>query len=273
MRPDTMTHSPRPRRRSKTDRLDPHTRLGLTPQASAEDLERAHRELVSLLEGAPESMRRWAQQEIAAADEAYAALSHPASGRSARRPSSLRRLAVGTLTLAVTVGVVVGVYDIGGGQSKAKAQQAATAAPHGLNASQQARVSQLMMQLQAQPKDAATLIQLGDIFFEAHDYNGARGWMKRAVAAAPGDLRARMALGAAEFNNSDAADAQRDWLRVISADPKNVEAYYDLGFLYVSRTPPDMADAKKMWGKVIALAPNSTVAKTVATHIKGLAKE
>src|ERR1039458_7538690 len=117
MRPDTMTHSPRPRRRSKTDRLDPHTRLGLTPQASAEDLERAHRELVSLLqgapesmrrwaqqeiggapqaggedlerahrelvsllEGAPESMRRWAQQEIAAADEAYAALSHPASG-------------------------------------------------------------------------------------------------------------------------------------------------------------------------------------------------
>jgi cytochrome c-type biogenesis protein CcmH/NrfG len=218
-------------------------------------------------------MRRWAQQEIAAADEAYAALSHPASGRSARRPSSLRRIAIGTLTLVVTVGVVVGVYDIGGGQSKAKAQQGAKAEPQGLNASQQARVSQLMMKLRAQPKDVATLIQLGDAFFEAHDYNSARGWMKRAVAAAPGDLRARMALGAAEFNIGDAAGARRDWLRVIAADPKNVEAYYDLGFLYVSKTPPDMADAKKMWGKVIALAPNSAVAKTVAMHIKGLAKK
>ncbi|HYM45810.1 MAG TPA: hypothetical protein VES65_06560 [Solirubrobacteraceae bacterium] len=228
---------------------------------------------MSFLEDAPESMRGWAQHEIAAADEACAALSHPTSGSSARRPSSLRRIAIGTLTLAVTAGVVVGVYDIGGGQNKAKAQQGATAKPQGLNASQQARVSQLMRKLKAQPKDAATLIQLGDAFFEAHDYNSADGWMKRAVAAAPGNLRARMALGAAEFNMSDAADARRDWLRVISADPKNVEAYYDLGFLYVSRTPPDMADAKKMWGKVIALAPNSTVAKTVAMHIKGLAKE
>ena len=34
-----------------------------------------------------------------------------------------------------------------------------------------------------------------------------------------------------------------------------------------------MADAKKMWEKVVTLAPNSSEAKTVATHLKGLASE
>ncbi len=94
--------------------------------------------------------------------------------------------------------------------------------------------------------------------------------MKRAVTVAPGNATAHLALGAAEFNIGDIADAQREWLYVIAEDRKNVEAYYDLGFLYVSKEPPDMADAKKVWEKVIALAPKSSEAKTIAMHLKGL---
>ena len=71
-------------------------------------------------------------------------------------------------------------------------------------------------------------------------------------------MKARLALGAAKFNLGDVADAQRDWLRVIALDPENVEAYYDLGFLYLSEDPPDMARAKKMWRKVVELAPGSS---------------
>ncbi len=79
--------------------------------------------------------------------------------------------------------------------------------------------------------------------------------MKRAVAArpreregAPGARCVRVQPGRRRRRPAGLAPCHR-------ADPKNVEAYYDLGFLYVSRTPPDMAEAKKMWGKVVALAP------------------
>lgn len=250
----------------------PHARLGLSSQANAEDAERAHGELVSFLEGAPDGLRRWAKGEIAAADDAYAAISAPASARTARA-SPLRRIGVGIVTLAVTAGVVVGVYDIGGGEGKAKPQSGAAAEAPSLSPGDQVRVSQLMRKLKAKPKDVATLVQLGNIFFAARDYNGAGGWMKQAVAIEPGNVKARLALGASEFNISDVADARRDWLRVIAADPKNVEAYYDLGFLYLSKDPPEMAEAKRMWSKVVELAPpNSSVAKTVATHLKGLEK-
>ena len=52
--------------------------------------------------------------------------------------------------------------------------------------------------------------------------------------------------------------------------PRNVEAYYDLGFLYLSKKPSDTARAKAAWSKVIEIAPKSAVAKTIATHLKGL---
>ncbi len=250
----------------------PHARLGLNSQASAEDVKRAHRELVGFLEGAPDGLRRWAKGEIAAADDAYAAISDPASARRARRRSPRRRIAVAIVALAATVAVVVGVYDSGGGQEKASSQNGGAAEAPVLSPGDQVRVSQLMKRLKAKPKDVATLVQLGNIFFEARDYNNAGGWMKQAVALDPKNVKARLALGASEFNLGDASDARRDWSRVIALDPKNVEAYYDLGFLYVSKKQPDMAEAKKMWGKVVALDPGSAVAKTVATHLKGLEK-
>jgi cytochrome c-type biogenesis protein CcmH/NrfG len=253
-------------------RRSPHARLGLTSEASAEEVERAHGELVSFLDGAPEGLRRWARGEIAAAEDAYAALSGPARARKARRASPLRRVAIAIVTLGVSAGIVVAVYNTGGGKSDAGSQGGGAAEAPGLSPGDQVLVSKLMRKLKAKPKDVATLVQLGDAFFNARDYNSAGGWMKQAVAIEPGNVKARLALGAAEFNIGDAADARRDWLRVIAADPKNVEAYYDLGFLYVSKDPPEMAEAKLMWRKVVALAPNSAVAKTVATHLKGLEK-
>ncbi len=267
-----MTRSPRPRLRAQAGRPDPHAGIGLTPEASAEDAERAHRELVSFLEGAPEGVRRWARQEIAAVEEAYAAICDPAGAREALRPSPLKRVAVGTLALVVVVAVVVGVYQLGGG-SKASSGGAGTAEGQKLTHSEEASVGELMKELKANPDNASVLLALGDVYFKAHDYNTAGGWMKRAVAAAPGNATAHLALGAAEFNIGDIADARHEWLHVIAANRKNVEAYYDLGFLYVSEEPPDMADAKKVWEKVVALAPNSSEAKTIATHLKGLAKE
>jgi cytochrome c-type biogenesis protein CcmH/NrfG len=251
----------------------PRARLGLADQASAEDAERAHRELVDFLAGAPEGLRRWARGEIAAADEAYAALSGATGAGASRRRRPLKRLAVGIVTVAVAAGVVVGVYEIGGGQGKDEPRSGEAAEAPGLSPGDRVLVAKLMRKVKANPNDAATLVQLGNVFFNAQDYNSAGGWMKRAVAIEPRNAKARLALGAAEFNLGQSADARRDWLRVIAVDAENVEAYYDLGFLYLSRNPPDMARAKAMWRKVVELAPpGSSVAKTVTTHLEGLEK-
>ena len=50
-------------------------------------------------------------------------------------------------------------------------------------------------------------------------------------------------------------------------DPKKAEAYYDLGFLKLSKTPPDSAGAKALWDKVIELDPNGPLAQKVQNHM------
>jgi tetratricopeptide (TPR) repeat protein len=250
-----------------------YARLGLTPDASDQDVEKAHRELVGFLEGAPEGARRWARDEIAAVNEARAALSEPARRAAAGRRAGLKRLGVGLATLAIAVGVVVAVYNAGGDSNGSGSEGAGTAKAQGLSSSDRARIGQLMGKVERNPKDAASLLELGDIYFQAGDYNHAGSWMEQVIAIEPQNVKARLALGASQFNLGAVADARAQWERVIALDPKNVEAYYDLGFLYLSKDPPQTEKAKRLWRKVIAMAPpGSEVAKTVATHLKGLEK-
>lgn len=192
------------------------------------------------------------------------------STRPTRSSPRLRRIAVGVATLAVTIGVVVAVYNMGGGQDEPAPRPTATAEPQGLSPADRARVAGLVEKLDANPEDVAALVALGDVFFKAGDYKTAGTWMEHAVAIDPDNVRAQLALGAAKFNLGDAAAARRQWLRVIALDPENVEAHYDLGFLYLSSEPPETTKAQEMFRKVVELAPGSAVAKTVTTHLGGL---
>lgn len=262
-------------------------RLGLTDKASDDDVETAHTELVRFLQGAPAGLATWAEREIASADEAYALLSDPAADLKAvsgsTPPAAAARpargginlsyrvlLAVVALAAAAVIGVVV--YQSGEPSTGSAEPAAATTATADASAPQldTAKVEQLMQKISANPDDVAALTALGDLYFQAGDYNTAGGWMAKVVAIEPKNVKARLALGAAQFNLGNAGAAEKQWQRVVALDPKNVEAYYDLGFLYLSRKPADKARAKAAWAKVIAIAPDSEVAKTVATHLETL---
>lgn len=263
-------------------------RLGLTATASDDDVESAHAELVEFLDGAPAGLRRWARRETAAADEAYALLSGPTADLAALARTSTpaapqarsggvllsSRLVIGVVAAAAAVVLGVVVYQSGDSSSTSAAAGQTTAANTAGTTStpqvDQAQVAQLMEKISANPKDVASLVALGDIFFQAGDYNTAGGWMAKVVVLQPKNLEARLALGAAQFNVGNVAEAERHWKRVVALDPKNVEAYYDLGFLYLSKKPSDSARARAAWSKVVEIAPNSAVAKTVATHLEGL---
>ena len=261
-------------------------RLGLTIKASDNDVETAHADLAEFLGKAPAGLRTWAGRELASIDEAYALLTEPAAATAAvagkASPPTRARLARDGIHLpsrlvlrlvAVAVVAVIGVvvYESGKPSTASGLPPAATTTTV-TSASQldTAKVAQLMERISANPNDVAALAALGDLYFQAGDYNTAGGWMAKVVAISPKDAKARLALGAAEFNLGNTTAAEKQWKQVVALDPKNVEAYYDLGFLYLSKRPVDTARAKAAWAKVIALAPKSDVAKTVAAHLKTL---
>jgi cytochrome c-type biogenesis protein CcmH/NrfG len=265
--------------------------LGLTRGASNSDVEAAHDEIIAFVARAPEDLRAWAEQQTAAADEAYTRLSGdpadeapnvtptavtppppgpvdapqaPAGSRSRRR-----RLIVAGATAIALAAVGFGVYSLGG-DKKDKGSAAAPATQTTATPVDSQQVAQLMQKISTNPKDVKSLVKLGDVYFQAGDYETAATWMTKVVALQPRNTTALLALGAVRFNVGKTAEAERHWRKVTEIAPKNVEAHYDLGFLYLSKNPPDMAKVKSEWNQVVALDPGSDVAKTISAHLSQL---
>ena len=280
-------------------------RLGLRANASDQDVEAAHTGLVEFLELAPHEVQSWAAARTTDVDEAFALLSgpeqdliapaarsvatvqdapEPAYGPSvaapiapaspaSRRPG--RTQLVWAIVPLLIVAIVLGVYYMGrsdvpgmsGTPTNTQATQAAgapTAAPV-----DKVKVADLMKKISANPKDVASLQGLGDAYFAASDYKNAIIWEQKILDVDPKNQVALLALGAAQFNLGNAAEAERNWLVAAKLYPDSAEVHYDLGFLYMSQTPPNTAKMTAEWNKVIAIDPNSAIAKTVATHLKG----
>jgi tetratricopeptide (TPR) repeat protein len=279
-------------------------RLGLRDSASDQDVEAAHNGLVDFLDLAPHEVKSWAAARTTDVDEAFALLSGPeqdlippavataqhaletprptaASTPAAPAPTGRRWPQRAQLVWAITplliVAVVFAVYFMGKGSSvpgiTGTPTNTTTTAPTAAGPQavpvDQAKVAALMKKISANPKDTASLQSLGDVYFAATDYKNATTWEQKILAIDPKNQVALLALGAAQFNSGNAVEAKKQWLVAAALYPKSAEVHYDLGFLYMSATPPDNVNRDAEWKKVIAIDPNSQLAKTVSTHIQG----
>jgi tetratricopeptide (TPR) repeat protein len=183
----------------------------------------------------------------------------------AQQQGGLRRLALGAGALVVAAVAIFAVYKLG---EPSVPGITGSPAPSSLAGGvDQAEVLTLMSKLSDNPQDLATLQDLANLYYAAGDYAAAGTWLDKILAIDPKNVAALLGSGAASFNLGDNASAEADWRAVLAVDPKNAEAHYDLGFMYLSKDPPDMDKVRAEWNEVIAIDPNSDIAKTVATHL------
>jgi tetratricopeptide (TPR) repeat protein len=183
----------------------------------------------------------------------------------------LRRAGIAAVFALGGAGLAFAGYNAGGGGGV----PAITSSPtDGAVASgptlDEERVASLMAQIQANPEDVGALLSLADEFYIVGQWQTAATWLDKALAIEPQNVRALLAKGATAWNLRDPATAETIWLSVVALDPNNVEAHYDLGFLYLNREPSDMEGVQREWTKVIELDPNSALAQNVKTHLDAL---
>ncbi len=279
------------------------SRLGLRADARDQDVESAHNVLVEFLELAPREVKSWAAARTNDVDEAFALLSGPEADlvaatqgtvwapdapvdlqkhtlTSPPAPSafaafasnkSRRRQMVWAVGPLLAVAVVLGVFQMGKsdvpGISGTPTGTETTAAAGAATPVDQAKLAALMQKISANPKDIASLQDIGNLYFTATDFKSAIVWEQKVLAVDPKNQVALLALGAGQFNLDNAAEAKKTWLIAAGLYPKTAEVHYDLGFLYFSQIPPDTAKMTAEWEKVVAIDPDSALAKTVATHL------
>jgi thioredoxin-like negative regulator of GroEL len=222
----------------------------------------------------PEAQPKRTRKEGPAPQASTAATADEAATLTAPIPASngiWKRVALAGAAVVAVVAIAVGVNAVVNGTPADATGSDGTTAQATAPAIDQAKVSSLMEQYQANPEDTSVLLALADEFYAGQEYDKAATWLDKLLALEPEDVQALLARGAVSFNLGDLPAAETTWNKVVAIAPDNAEVHYDLGFLYLNQTTPDWVGVQREWTLVVKLDPGSDLATTVQSHLDALA--
>jgi tetratricopeptide (TPR) repeat protein len=193
-----------------------------------------------------------------------------AAAGGARRPTGL--LVVLGVVAAVAIAFVA--YAIGHG-SAAPAAAGAEGASSASSAVpvDPAQVAALMQKITANPQDTTSLQTLGNMYYDANDFANALVFYEKIAVITPKDDGSWIAVAAAAYQSGKEDRAVEAWNKALGINPDNIEAHYGLGFYNLDKTPSDEAKARAEWAKVVAIAPQSDLAKQVQAELDRLGSQ
>ena len=133
----------------------------------------------------------------------------------------------------------------------------------------EARAQTLRAAAEQNPRDAATRVQLGNMYFDAGRFPEAARWYEGALQIDPRDANVSTDLGIAYYytNQPDKALAQFD--HSLQVDPKHSKTLLNVGVVRAFGKQ-DLAGAAKAWQRVIEVAPDSPEARAARQALDGL---
>ena len=174
-------------------------------------------------------------------------------------------LAAVGFAIALAFGVGLVGYVLGTHATPAASVTAAQPQP---TDNARATAAHLVERVLANPTDTELLFSLGDLLYQMGEYQFAAAAMEKLLQLDPAHVPARLSLAAGLFNLGRLDEAEAAWRDVLKLDPDNLEALYDLGFLYLNQVPPDLDAAKEAWGEVLRIAPDSDVGRSIREQIE-----
>ncbi len=265
--------------------------LGLPADASSQQVETAHDDLVAYLEKAPTELRPWARREIGAIDEAFALLSDPTLDRS---PAVAGSTAAWSVPRAAPVaGTTASDEEIeeieeleqdhpATRHGRREAERRARAAPTRGPVSEPGGIG-LNRLIKRLAIGAAALVGVVAIAAFGYTMNGGTGLpaingtpapetagsspavdqaqltaLMQKIAADPKDVASLQSIGDLYYQAGDYATAATWMDKVLAVDPQNVIARLALGAALFNQSKP--SDAEKQWRLVLATDPKNVEA-------------
>ena len=174
----------------------------------------------------------------------------------------------------VFFGVLVG-WIIGSQQAVAPAPPPAAASQPANGSAQAAppldetRASALKTTAQQNPADAATRVQLGNLYFDAGRFPEAAEWYEASLKIQPKDVNASTDLGIAYYYMNQADKALQQFDRSLTIDPKHAKTLLNIGIVRAVGTQ-DLKGAAEAGERVLAAAPGSDEARAAQQALQGV---
>ena len=181
---------------------------------------------------------------------------------------------VAGIFFGLIVGWIIGSQQAAGPRPATAVEQQAPASSAQAQADttvplDESRAATLRSSAEQNPRDAATRVQLGNMYFDAGRYPEAAKWYEDALRIEPRDPDVSTDLGIAYYytNQPDKALAQFD--RSLAVDPKHSKTLLNVGVVRAFGKQ-DLEGAAKAWQQVIDVAPNSPEARAARQALDGL---
>ena len=118
------------------------------------------------------------------------------------------------------------------------------------------RAAELEAAALAAPDDAAVRVSLGDLYFDAREFETAIAWYEDAMAVDPAHVDANTSIAMSWFHAGDTQRAVETFERSLEIDPAHPRTLLNLGIVRALGFR-DLEGALAAWEQVIAAAPDS----------------
>ena len=172
----------------------------------------------------------------------------------------------------ILVGWIIGAQQATAPAPRTPAEMQASSAPAQQSAPaplDESRVSTLKAAAERNPKDAASRVELANLYFDAERFPDAARWYEEALQLDPRNVNASTDLGITYYymRQTDRALAQFD--RSLSIDPKHSKTLMNIGIVRAFGKE-DLEGATKAWERLIEVAPDSEEARRARQAIQAL---
>lgn len=129
----------------------------------------------------------------------------------------------------------------------------------------QATIIQLKDKVKNNPKDVASLVALGNSYYDLGKYQTAIDYYQKSLVIDPKNYDVKTDMGAAYSAAGQADKALEIFKQVIGDKPDHPMAWYNLGVIYKSKN--DTANMRFAWQRFLAIQPTGAQADNVRTEL------
>ena len=179
---------------------------------------------------------------------------------------------VAGIFFGLLVGWIIGAQQGTGPRAVSTAEQPESPAPQQADAVvplDESRAAELEKAARENPRDAASRVQLGNMYFDASRYPEAVRWYEDALKIDPRDPNVSTDLGIAYYYTNQPDRALAQFEHSLQVDPKHSKTLLNVGVVRAFGKQ-DLEGAAKAWQRVLEVAPDSPEARAARQALEGL---
>ena len=124
--------------------------------------------------------------------------------------------------------------------------------------------------IKSDPKNLDAVVQLGNTYFDAEQWEDAIQWYRRAVELDPKNADASTDLGVSLYYTNRPDEALAQFEQSLKISPQHTKTLLNKGIV-LAFGKRDLKAAAAEWEKVVTLAPNSPEGQAARRALEGIA--